>query len=280
MFGQNFYFDTLRKYTMLFGTLFNDITIKRWSDDTQTVTQDLKIPITFSAKDKMLARVFQDPDISRPTAMMTLPLMSFDVGNMVYNGDRKLTSTGRSVVTANSTNFQYQYNPVPYDVNFKLYIYVKNIEDGTKIVETIVPFFTPDWTTSINLIPEMNITMDIPIILNSVTKEDNYDKTMTESRAIIWTLDFTLKGYFYGPVKTGPVIKFTKTNFYIPEVPDYQLSTAIGNTPIVEQLTSQPGLTANGQPTSNISLTIPYQSINVTDDFGFIDIINNENGNS
>ena len=278
MFGQTFYFDTLRKYVMLVGTLFNDITILRYSDATKTITEAVKVPITYAPKDKMLARVIQDPDITKQTAI-SLPIISFEMGDMRYDGSRKLPSIGKSTVKNSSSVFSYQYNPVPYNINFKIYVYVKNAEDGTKIVEQIVPFFTPDWTTSVILIPEMNITMDIPLILNSsVVLKDTFDEKMTESRALVWELDFTLKGYLYGPVKSGPVIKFTTTNFYVPDVPDHQLATAVGHTPISEKMTIQPGLTANGQPTSNISLTIPYQEIEANSDFGYIEEIISENG--
>ena len=228
----------------------------------------------------MLARVIQDPSISRPTATATLPMLSFEMGKMSYDGSRKLHTVGRSVTgdPSDKNSFKYQYNPVPYNINFKVYVYVKNAEDGTKIVEQILPFFTPDWTTSVNLIPEVDITMDIPIILNNIDYQDTYDEAFTDRRAIIWTLDLTLKGYIYGPVKRTGIIKFASTNFYIPSVPDGQISTAIGKSKREVLITNQPGLTANGQPTDNINLTIPYNQISANDDFGFITQIT-ETGN-
>jgi len=166
----------------------------------------------------------------------------------------------------------YQYNPVPYNIEFKVSIYVKNTEDGTKIIEQILPFFTPDWTTTVKLIPEMEIVLDIPVILNDIKYEDKYDGDFKERRAIIWTLDLLLKGTLYGPVKKGGVIKFVEANFLIPANVD---STAVGNTPVSEYITIQPGLTANGTPTSNASLSIPYEEILATDDYGFITEITN-----
>lgn len=232
----------------------------------------------------MLSRVVQDPNIDRQTATMPLPMISFEMGQIKYDGTRKLPTINRSTVRHDNevNKFKYQYNPVPYNIDFKVFIYAKNAEDGTKIIEQILPFFTPDWTTTVKLIPEMDIVMDIPIILDNVSYSDNYDGDFKNRRAIVWTLDLLLKGYIYGPVKKSSIIKFAKTNFYIPEVPDGQLQTAVGNTPVVERITTQPGLNANGAPinyygASNNTLgTLPYDEIEVTNDFGYITMIYNE----
>jgi hypothetical protein len=271
MFGQQFYFQTIRKYVSLFGTLFDDIIIER-TDSAGNLTAVIKVPITYAPKEKMLARTQQDPNIDRPTATMTMPFMSFEMTDVRYDGSRKLKTITRSAnVLANSPNtLQYQYNPVPYNFGFRLYILVKNAEDGTKIVEQILPYFTPDFTVTLELIPQMNELKDIPVVLNSITQEDTYTGNFTERQALIWTLDFTIKGYLYGPVMNNGVIKFVFANYYTPEVPDGQLSTAVGNTAIISQTIDQPGLTANGQPTSNAAASIPVSQIQITDDYGFV----------
>lgn len=232
----------------------------------------------------MLSRVFQDPEIDRQTATMPLPMISFEMGQMRYDGTRKLPTINKSTVKSDTSasKLKYQYNPVPYNIEFKVFIYAKNAEDGTKIIEQILPFFTPDWTTTIELIPEMGLSMDIPILLNNISYSDDYAGDLKTRRSIIWELDLILKGYFFGPVKKSSIIKFINTNFYIPSVPDGKLSTAVGNTDIIEKITIQPGLTANGQPinyygAANNSLgTIPYIEIEETDDFGFITQIYNQ----
>jgi len=271
MFGTPFYFNLIRKYVILVGTLFNNIRITK-NDKNGTQISLIKVPVTYAPKDKMLARVIQDPGIDRPTATAPLPLISFEMGKMEYDGSRKLPTINKVVVKDSSSpsKLKYQYNPVPYNINFQVYIYAKNAEDGTKIIEQILPYFTPDWTTTVNLIPEVEVTMDIPVILNNISYADTYDKEFQKRRAIIWTLDLTLKGYIYGPVRKSGIIKFVDTNFYIPSVADGQLSTAVGNTAIAEHVTVQPGLTANGQPTSNVNDTIAYSLINVDDDYGYI----------
>ena len=191
------------------------------------------------------------------------------------------STVGKSTIKYDGqpSKFKYQYNPVPYNIDFKVYIYAKNAEDGTKIIEQILPYFTPDWTTTVNLIPEVNVTMDIPIVLNNINQIDKYDGAYVERRAIIWELDFTLKGYIYGPIKSSGIIKFVRTQFYIPST-----NTVVegrGITPMAEKVTIQPGLDANGQPINYIGKpnantgTIPYTEINADDDYGFITQIYN-----
>jgi len=273
MFGQTWSFETTRKYVTLVGKLHDNILISRVDANTGSQTQLIKVPLMYAPKDKMLARVTQDPGIDRTSATVACPIISFEMTGLRYNGDRKLKTTGRSAVvnSANNNFFNYQYNPVPYDVAFKLHVFVKNVDDGLQIIEQILPFYTPDWTTSVNLIPEMGITIDVPVVLNGVEGPvDTYTGALADNRTITWTLDMTLKGYYWGPVKKSGIIKFANVNFRIATVPDGQLVDAVGNTAVSERVTVQPGLDANGHPTSNIAITIPYRQIWANDDYGFV----------
>lgn len=274
MFGSPFYFGLIRKYVILMGTLLNHIRITRTNKDGD-VTSLLRIPITYGPKDKMLARITQDPGLDVQTAVAPLPMISFEMGKLVYDGTRKLNTVGKvSVRDATDVDkFKYQYNPVPYNIEFKVFVYAKNAEDGTKIIEQILPYFTPDWTTTCNLIPEVNVIMDIPIVLNNISYSDNYDGAYKDRRAIIWQLDFILKGYLYGPVKTSGIIKFVNANFYIPST--NTAAQGRGITSIAEKVTVQPGLDANGNPINYYggpanTGTIPYVEINSDDDYGFV----------
>jgi len=272
MFGQTFYFDTIRKYVILFGTLFNDVHIIRKSK-AGSVTSVLKVPLAYGPKDKMLARVIADPNIDRQFAVQ-LPIMSFEMKSISYDGSRKLPTVNK-IVTANSASpnaISYQYNPVPYNIDFELNIMVKNAEDGTKIIEQILPFFTPDWTSTVKLIPEMNVVMDIPIILNTVRLNDQYEESFKTRRSLTWTLTFTLKGYIYGPVKSSKIIKYANTNFYVATTDEIKSA----NTQLLSHYNVhiQPGLTANGMPTGNSSLSIPVDQITIADDFGFVINVN------
>ncbi len=257
-----FYFNLIRKYVITFGTLFNTIYISRETKDGVEVTR-LKVPVSYSNKDKALTRVFQDPNIDRPTAIAPLPLMAFEITGFRYDPSRKLqTTTKLAANDPNDSQKRYQqYVPVPYNIEFELNILANSAEDATKIVEQILPYFTPDWTVTAVLVPEMNIKQDIPIVLNSVEYNDVYEGDFRGRRTLIWTLSFTMKCVFYGPVRSSKVIKYAIGQLYS------QIDTSADP---VTRITVQPGLTANGEPTSNSSLSIPVDEILATDDFGFV----------
>lgn len=259
IFGTSFYNETTRRYTAVFGTLFNDIEITRKNNSANTV-QTMTVPINYGPMQKFLSRLEQDPNLTAP--QITLPRMSFEMTGMSYDGERNLTSLSRhsKFISANNSSFNAQFSPAPYNLTYQLNIMTKFQEDGTKIMEQILPYFKPDFTPTVKLIDNVDLHLDIPIVLDSVTFEDTYEGNFEQRRALVWTLTFTLKGYYFGPVTQKKIIKFTKVNFY-------QDLTA--NTP-VQFVTAQPGLTNTGLPTTNLALTVPYADINFEDDWGYI----------
>ena len=194
MFGTYFYHQTSRKMVVAFGTLFNNIEVRR-TDSADAVVEVIKIPLSYGPKDKMLVRISQDPNLN-PKVALTVPRMGFELTSMTYDGARKLNTMGRNVKKG-TTGLKKQFNPVPYNWDFSLYVFVKNAEDGTQILEQILPFFTPEFTVTMTLISGMTIKMDIPLVLNSVTSEDTYEGDFATRRSIIWTLSFLMKGYLY-----------------------------------------------------------------------------------
>ena len=272
MFGRTWNHDSLRKYIIIFGTVFNDIYINRLSA-TNEVLQTLKVPLTYGPKEKVLARLDQNPQMDNQVGIV-LPRISFEMSTLEYDSTRKLNTlnklTKQSATAGTDDEVKYQYQPVPYDMQFEMNILVKNAEDGTRIVEQIVPYFTPDFTVSVNLVPEVDGPRDIPIILNSITSQDQYEGSFEQRRALIWTLNFTMKGYLYGPTKKSKLIKIAETTFRLPEDVATGNTTNTSNTIVV---TSRPGLTANGVATSNAAASIPYDEIISTDDYGFINTI-------
>lgn len=213
MFGTTFYHGSIRKYVALFGTLFNDIYINR-PDSTHNQINTIKVPISYGPKDKVLARLTADPELNRQPAI-TLPRISFEITRVMYANDRKLNTIGkRQAPGSNTSAVSTQFNPVPYDISISLSIIAKNIDDGTRIVEQILPFFTPDWTATVELIPEMSIYMDTPIVLNDVQLTDSYEGDFETRRALTWDLSFTIKGYLFGPIRKTNIIKFANSNIY------------------------------------------------------------------
>lgn len=266
MFNVTFFNDTLRKYTAVIGTLFNNIHLYKSNTD-GTIEQLIKVPITYAPTDKMNERLRADPDFARKFAIQ-LPRMSYEIVDLEYDATRKLQTTIKipGQMTANGS-VSSVYQPVPYNVTYRLSVMVKNATDGTRIIEQILPYFTPDWCPTVELIPELGLKYDIPIELSDTSLSDSYEGSMEENRVQIWTLMFKLRGYLFGPVKTGGgVIKFVKVNFH------ENLST---NT-VAEAIHVKPGLTANGEPTTNSKLSIPYLEINKDDDWDYIVSIVNE----
>ena len=194
MFGTYFYHQTSRKMVVGFGTLFNTLEVQR-TDSSGDVTEVIKIPLSYGPKDKMLTRISADPNLN-PKVALTVPRMGFELTSMTYDSARKLNTMNRNVAKG-TTGLKKQFNPVPYNWEFSLYIFVKNAEDGTQILEQILPFFTPEFTVSMTLISSMSVKHDIPLVLNSVTSEDTYEGDFATRRSIIWTLSFTMKGYLY-----------------------------------------------------------------------------------
>jgi hypothetical protein len=260
MYGQHFYNETTRRYVAVFGTLFNDIQIGR-SNSAGAEIQRITVPVNYAPMQKLLARLEQDPNLSAPA--ITLPRMSFEITGMSYNADRKLTSLTRQI-KGNASNDAAVTNilaPAPYDIEFQLNIMTKHTEDGSKILEQIIPYFKPDVTVSVKIIDALDTYIDIPVILNNVSLEDSYEGDFQTRRALIWTLNFTMKAYFFGPTTSRKVIKFAEANVK---------SNTVAGAATVTQVTVQPGLTAQGVATTNIDDTIPYANINIDDDWDYI----------
>ena len=204
MFGTYYYHQISRKMVVAFGSLFNNIGVRR-TDSSDAVTEVIKIPLSYGPKDKMLVRISQDPSLN-PGVALTVPRMGFELTSMTYDGARKLNTMGRNVKAGTTSGLKKQYNPVPYNWDFSLYVFVKNAEDGTQILEQILPFFTPEFTVTMTLVSGMSEKRDIPLILNSVSSEDTYEGDFATRRSIIWTLSFVMKGFLYPSISDNAAV--------------------------------------------------------------------------
>ena len=216
MLGSTFYHQTIRKYVAAFGTLFNDINIER-KNSSGTVVERVKVPLAYGPRQKWILALSDTTDQRRVLAAR-LPRIGFALTGVSYDSVRKLNTVIRNVAanTASTGSVLSQYNPVPYNFDFELFILVNNAEDGTQILEQILPYFTPEFTVTINTIPDMGIKADVPIVLNSASQSDEYEGELATRRTIIWTLSFLLKGFVYPDVKSGTLIKSIEVNFRIP----------------------------------------------------------------
>tara|TARA_Y100000817_G_scaffold256641_1_gene209985 strand:- start:542 stop:1342 length:801 start_codon:yes stop_codon:yes gene_type:complete len=219
MLGQQFYHETTRKIVVAFGTLFNDIHLVR-KDNSDVIQQSMKVPLAYGPRQKYLVRLADDPDLSKQTAV-TLPRIGFEIAGLSYDPTRKLQRVQKfkKVKGAKASQLDTQYMPVPYNIDFELYILSKQSDDALQIVEQILPYFQPDYTVTINDNTDMGVKRDVPVILNSIAYEDDYQGDFASRRAIIYTLSFTAKFYLYGPVTSSKVIKTVQVDQYT-DLPD------------------------------------------------------------
>ena len=258
MLGTTYSHGLIRDYIISFGTLFNDIKINRPTADGVNVGT-MAVPLIYSPKTKYLVRIENDLNLDQPIAM-SLPGMSFELLSMTYSPERKLNTMQRvfQANTSSNTSLRYTYSPVPYDFMFQLNIFTKAIEDGTHILEQILPYFTPEFTISLKGATDLGINVDLPIVLNSVNMEDNYEGAFDERRVIAWTLDFALKGTLFGPISDGKVINKAIINFHG--------NTISSNT--FEISTIRPAMLANGYPTTNVEASVTVDNISANDNYG------------
>jgi hypothetical protein len=198
-----FYNEILRKTVIAFGSLFNDISIKH-TDSSGSVVSVVKVPLAYGPTQKFLARLEQSPDLNKPV-QITLPRMSFEFTGLTYDSARKVTTTQTFVAkdSQNGTETKKAYMPVPYNMEFELSIMSKLNDDALQIVEQILPYFQPSYNLTVQLIDSIKEKRDIPIVLESVTMQDDYEGNFTTRRVLLYTLRFTAKIYLFGPVSSA-----------------------------------------------------------------------------
>jgi len=259
-----FYNQTIRRYIIMFGRMFNDIDVVRF-DSSNTPLQQIRVPIAYGPKEKFLARLNMDPGLDQATAIQ-LPRLAFEMTDMVYAPERGLNKMNKSSsATRYANSVATQYTPVPYNFNMSLYGMFANNEDAVQVVEQIAPYFRPEWTMSLRLSNSVPDFYDIPTVLNALTIEDTYEADFQTRRAIIYTWNFTVKGYLFGPTKNKGVIKRTVIDMAINRTAD-PIGTEVGPN---KKIVLTPGLLANGNPTSNSSASIIYTSITANTDYGY-----------
>jgi len=210
-----FYNEILRRTVISFGTLFNNISIKHTNSSNQVISE-VKVPLAYGSTQKFLARLTQSPDLNKAVAM-TLPRMSFEFTGLTYDSSRKVTTT--QIFTSKSATdgsvTKKAYMPVPYNMQFELSIMSKLNDDALQIIEQILPYFQPSYNLTVELVDEIDEKRDIPIVLENVTMQDDYEGDFSTRRVLLYTLRFTAKTFLFGPVTTATkdIIKTAKVSF-------------------------------------------------------------------
>ena len=212
MLGTTFYNESIKKTIVGFGTLFNNINIER--ADSSGNKETVKIPLAYASRSRMVQILEPTGGVGQthPEVRTTLPRMSFEWTAIAYDSARKLNTLQRTatVVSSDNSTLTYRWQRVPYTMDFQLAVYVDTTEDGLKIIEQILPFFTPEFTLTINDV----IKTDMPIVLTGVAQEDQWEGDFLQERVVIWTLDFNAKIFLYGPEKTSKVVTEITTHQY------------------------------------------------------------------
>ena len=210
-----FYNEILRRTIIGFGTLFNNLTIKA-TNASDSVVSVTKVPLAYGPTQKFLARLEQQADLNRSTAM-TLPRMSFEFTGLTYDPSRKVTTTQTFVVKDPNTGEETKkgFMTVPYNMQFELAIMCKLNDDALQIVEQILPYFQPAYNLTVELVEGIKEKRDVPVVLENITMQDDYDGDFKERRVLLYTLRFTAKTYMYGPVSsaTRDIIKVAKVSY-------------------------------------------------------------------
>lgn len=211
MLGTTFFHNTTREIVLSFGNMFNNIHIQR-EDSSGNVVQQVKVPIQYGPKEYYLAKI----NSSRDGVQQILPQLSFQITGFTKSGERQVNRHNEVYsVNADGTKRTYAFNGTPWDLTIDLTVYARSSNDGYQIIEQIIPFFNPDQNITIKSIPGLDLRTDVPVELTGVSPDENYQGGQdTEHRLSMWTLNFTSRAFYYGPIRDRKIITTAITNLY------------------------------------------------------------------
>ena len=256
MFGTHFYHKKTRIAVAIFGKLFNNIYVLRTNSNNDVISQ-VKVPLSYAPKAKFLERIRSQPDLDTDQAVaLKLPRMSFEITSITYDNARQLAKVSNFNTVGNAnTNRQKFFSPVPYNINFQLNIYAKTQDDALQIVEQILPTFNPQYALTIKPFATEFPTFkeDIPIIIQAVGFQDDFEGEVAQRRTIIYNMDFEMKLNYYGNIGTSDIIRTAKSKIF-------DINAGLRDSDVqIQLITTQPN---------------PLSTIGLADsDFGFTDTI-------
>ena len=214
MLGNYYYHSIIRKTIIAFGTLFNNIDIKH-KDSNNNIISQMKVPISYGPSQKFLAKITQQAQLNKPIAI-TLPRMSFEMNSIAYDPTRKSSIVQTFKACSDGNNIKKVFMPVPYNIGFQLNILCKLNDDALQIIEQILPYFQPSFNVTLDLVESIGEKRDIPMILENISFQDDYEGDFSTRRALIYTLTFTAKTYLFGPIadSTDGLIRKVQVDLY------------------------------------------------------------------
>jgi hypothetical protein len=211
---QHYYHRIIRKLVVAFGSMFNDMRLVRYdqTNNSDIEIERINVPLVYASKEKFYNRIMNSPDLINPMNL-TLPRLAFEMNGISYDPLRKISSFTEQFAEGLPLGLK-KVKCTPYNFDFNLYVFVRNTEDGAQIVEQILPYFAPDYTMTIDFVNINALKMDVPVVFNSITYDDSHEGDPESTRSIIWTLNFTVKAYIFGPVADIKMIRKATSNIY------------------------------------------------------------------
>lgn len=210
----HYYHRIIRKLVVAFGSIFNNMRLVRYDQTTNSniEIERINVPLMYASKEKFYTRITASPDLVNPVNL-TLPRMAFEMNGITYDPLRKITNFTEQFAEGLPLGLK-KVRVTPYNFDFNLYCFVRNTEDGAQIIEQILPYFTPDYTVTIDFVGINDMKLDVPIVFNSITYDDSHEGDPESTRSIVWTLNFTMKAYLFGNITDIKMIKKATANVY------------------------------------------------------------------
>jgi hypothetical protein len=212
MFENHFYNESTRRMVSVFGSIFNDMEVVK-KDSNGKILQKIKVPLGYAPRSKVLARL--NEQTTGPNIALKLPRMSFEISSMEYDANARVSKhkNYKKVIVGDTLQLNKLGAPAVWKVGFELNILAKTQDEGLQLIEQILPMFQPEYTVTIKDIPDMDITTDTPIVLESVTLNDDYEGDLVTRRAIVYTLVFGTRIRYYRGIGKSKQILETEVDF-------------------------------------------------------------------
>ena len=196
---------SIRKMVVAFGSLFDEIYVIR-KNDTTGDEEKIKVPITFSSKEKFLKRLQNNSSITdKVKTQINLPYISFEIVNIIYDPSRKrnklLTSTNSEVDSNGEIiSTSKTFSETPIAINFNIYFYSRSLDEVFQIVEQILPYFNPEFNIRINF-NEVFKNVNVPISYREFRLLDDHEGSFGNRRTVIGVMSFLASSFIFGEIK-------------------------------------------------------------------------------